>query len=86
MYIVVIAIDSWHLANGIHQPSLDVYHSENLSDCLEKCFNRWSDIKDFNGHHIDDDYVYNKMKDNNCVDIEVAKPREGWLIIEHIGE
>lgn len=86
MYIVIITIDSWHLANGIHQPSLDTYISDNLDVCLDKAFSRWDDLKDNKGNLIDKDYIHSKLGDKEYLNVEVIRPREGWIRIEYAGE
>lgn len=82
IYYVVLAIDSWHLANGIHQPNLETYCSNKLDVCLDKLFARWDDLQDNKGNVINKEYIYNKLDD--YLNIEVIKPREGWLRLEII--
>lgn len=82
IYYAVLAIDSWHLANGIHQPNLYTSCSNKLDVCLDKIFERWDDLKDNKGNAINKEYVYSKL--DNYLNIEIIEPREGWLRLEVI--
>lgn len=86
-YLAILTIDSWHLANGVHCPSLYTYGmKDSYDEVLELLLQQWDDLEDFKGNKIDSDYIYKEIdktisKGRKHTRISFKYPREGYLEI-----
>ena len=87
MYIGIFAIDSWHIANGIHCPDLKTYSANNLEDLCKKLYLQVKDCELYVYQHEyrtfvkDADELESVIRYNGLGTLGIEKPREGYLKI-----
>lgn len=91
MYIGIYCIDSWHLANGIHCPSLMPTVAEDIDTIIRRLKSHFSDCvaedyKTGERFYITAEYIKQLCSEKNgeCR-IYFVKPREGYLQIINTG-
>lgn len=89
MYYAVFAIDSWHLANGVHCPTVKVSNLMYYSDVVNWCANQAElyKLRDSKDKKIDAEYIADKISESDRNDtycsISFDYPREGEIVVKN---
>lgn len=86
MYIIFVAIDNWHLANGIHCPSTNIYPWF-PNDTEDEYFSRIGrelvrlGYKTYKHVDIDKEYIMSRLDKDGYCEIPIIYPREGYVTV-----
>lgn len=74
--LIVVAIDSWHLANGIHCPSMKEYHVDDAKSYKSAVESILSE------YYSEDAKIFgNKRDDSRYYEFEEYPGREGSVLV-----
>ena len=85
MYIGILTMDDWHIANGIHCPSLKTFTARTLDKLIKKLYPQVKDCEiycyeqEYQMCIKDRDDLEEVIRHSYSTRIAIEKPREGYL-------